>query len=59
MVRIRKAALVALMILAAMVAPIAMPIRMLVLRRRRDGARTEFVVRHERHFELELPETAA
>ena len=57
MVRIRKAALVALMILAAILAPIAVPIRMLVLRRRRDGARTEFVVRHEPHFELELPET--
>jgi hypothetical protein len=45
------------MVLAALVAPIAVPIRMLVLRRRRESPRTEFVVRDEHRSELELPET--
>jgi hypothetical protein len=49
--RIRRVALVALMVLAAVVAPIAVPIRMIVLQRRRVPTRTEFVVRDERRSE--------
>ena len=45
--RLRRFALVALMLFAALVAPIALPIRILVERVRRDTRRTEQVVRHE------------
>jgi hypothetical protein len=44
----RKVALVALLILAAVVAPIAVPIRMLIARRQRPTTRTEQVVRTDR-----------
>jgi hypothetical protein len=43
----RKVVLVAMMLLAAVVAPIALPIRMLVERVKRDTAKTEQVVRRE------------
>ena len=55
--RIRRIALVTLMVLAAVVAPIAVPIRMVVLYLRREAKRTEFVVRDERRSDLELPQT--
>ena len=44
--QIRRMALVFLMIFAALVAPIALPIRIVVLHLKRDTAKTEFVVRH-------------
>jgi hypothetical protein len=44
---LRRVALVALMLFAALVAPIALPIRILVERVRRDTRRTEQVVRQE------------
>jgi hypothetical protein len=56
---VRKAALVALMILSALVAPIAVPIRIVVLHLRRESKKTEFVVRDERVSDLELPETVS
>ena len=56
--RIRRIAFVVLMILAALVAPIAVPLRMIVLQRRRVPTRTEFVVRDERPNALGRPETA-
>jgi hypothetical protein len=46
--RIRRYALVTMMILAAAVAPIAVPIRIVVLHLRRDTSRIEFVVRDDR-----------
>jgi hypothetical protein len=46
--RIRRVALVSLMVLAAVLAPVAVPIRILVLHLRRETTRTEFVVRDER-----------
>jgi hypothetical protein len=54
--RIRKVTLVTLMVLAAAVSPIAVPIRIVVLHLRRDTARTEFVARDERQGH-ELPQT--
>ncbi|MGA9159884.1 MAG: hypothetical protein WB297_03315 [Actinomycetota bacterium] len=56
--RIRRIALVVLMILAALVAPIAVPIRIVVLHLKRDQNKTGFVVREERSSPLQLPETA-
>ncbi len=53
----RRFALVALMILAAIIAPVALPIRMIVVHLRRETSRTEFVVREERRTDLELPQT--
>jgi len=44
--QIRRVALVVLMILAALAAPVALPLRIVVLKRRREVAKTEFVVRH-------------
>ena len=55
---VRKAALVALMILAAVVAPVALPIRMIIARRQRETIRTEQVVRTDRVAETTLPSTA-
>jgi hypothetical protein len=55
--RIRRLALVALMILATLVAPIAVPIRLVRLQRRREARRTEFVVRDRGASALRLPET--
>ncbi|HEY7756063.1 MAG TPA: hypothetical protein VID69_07545 [Actinomycetota bacterium] len=46
--RIRRYALVSMMILAAVVAPIAVPIRIVVLHLRRETSRIEFVARDER-----------
>ena len=51
-------ALVVLMAVAALVAPIAVPIRIVVLHLKRDRNKTEFVVREERSSRLQLPETA-
>ncbi len=45
----RKMVLVTIMLLAAIVAPIALPIRMLFERLKRDSAKTEQVVRRETH----------
>lgn len=56
--RIRRGALVSLMVAAALVAPVALPIRMVVLHLRRDTARTEFVVRHATPGDRLLPEIA-
>lgn len=44
---IRKLALVALMLFAAVVAPIALPIRMIVELRRKDVRKTEQIVRQD------------
>jgi hypothetical protein len=44
------------MVLAAAVAPIALPIRIIVLHLRREATRIEFVVRDERRSHL--PRTA-
>jgi len=55
--QIRRIVLVALMILAAVVAPVALPIRIVVLHLRRDTAKTEFVVRHVAPGEDLLPES--
>jgi hypothetical protein len=46
------------MIMAAVVAPVALPIRIVVLHLRRDTAKTEFVVRHASPGDRLLPETA-
>lgn len=54
---LRKTALVALMILAAVAAPVALPIRMIVALRRRETTRTEQVVRPDRATEQALPST--
>ena len=53
--RLRKAALVTLMLFAAVVAPVALPIRILVERVRRDTRKTEQVVRQETRAELTDP----
>ena len=50
-------ALVSLMILAAVVAPVALPIRIVVMHLRRDTAKTESVVRHIASGTDLLPET--
>jgi len=55
---LRKTALVALMILAAVAAPVALPIRMIVALRRRETSRTEQVVRPDRTTEQTFPSTA-
>jgi hypothetical protein len=55
--RLRRGALVALMVLAAVVAPVALPIRMVVLHLRRETKRTEFVLREERTSPIRLPQT--
>jgi hypothetical protein len=55
--RVRKATVIALMILSVLVAPIAVPIRMVVVHLRRESKKTEFVVREDRRSRLELPET--
>jgi len=46
--RARKVAFVVFMILAAVIAPVAVPIRMLIARRQRPSTRTEQVVRVDR-----------
>jgi len=58
--KIRHTALVLLMILAAVVAPIALPIRIIVLHLKRETPKTEFVVRHVSPGDLlePLPRTA-
>jgi hypothetical protein len=43
--QIRRVALVALMLLAAIVAPVALPIRIVVMHLRRDTAKIGFVAR--------------
>ena len=43
----RKVALVALMLMAAVAAPVALPIRMLIARRQRPTETTEQVVRRQ------------
>jgi hypothetical protein len=53
--RLRKVALVTLMLFAAVVAPIALPIRILVERVRRDTRKTEQVVRQETRAGLADP----
>jgi hypothetical protein len=50
-------AFVTLMVLAALVAPIAVPIRVIRGQRRREPRKTELVVRHERAATLRLPQT--
>ncbi len=55
--RMRRIALVALMVLAAIVAPVALPIRIIVIHLQRETKKTEFVVRQERRTDLELPQT--
>ena len=55
--RLRRLALVTLMILAALVAPVALPIRIVVMHLRRDTAKTEFVIRHVTAGDTVLPET--
>jgi hypothetical protein len=52
--RIRRLALVTLMVLAAVVAPIAVPIRVIRGQRRREVRKTEFVVRSERAAALRI-----
>lgn len=54
--QIRRVALVVLMMFAALVAPLALPLRIVVLKRRREIPKTEFVVRHVTPGRL-LPET--
>jgi hypothetical protein len=56
--RPRRIALVVLMAFAALVAPIAVPIRIVVLALRREPKKTEFVVREDRSSPLRLPKTA-
>ena len=53
--RLRKAALVTLMLFAAVVAPVALPIRILVERVRRDTRKTEQLVRQETRAGLTDP----
>jgi hypothetical protein len=55
--RIRRLALVTLMVLAALVAPIAVPIRVFRGQRRREPRKTELVVHAERSAAPRLPET--
>lgn len=55
--KIRRIALVVLMAFAALVAPLALPIRIIVLKRRREVPKTEFVLR-EVTTGLPQPETA-
>jgi hypothetical protein len=57
--QVRRAALVVLMIFAALVAPIALPIRIIVLHLKRETPKTEFVVRHVSPGDMlePLPET--
>jgi ABC-type phosphate/phosphonate transport system permease subunit len=54
---LRKAALVALMLVAAVAAPVALPIRMLIARRNRPTETTEQVVRDQDAVARTLPST--
>jgi hypothetical protein len=58
--QLRRTALVVLMMFAAVVAPIALPIRIIVLHLKRETPKTEFVVRHIASGDLlePLPRTA-
>lgn len=53
----RKTALVVLFALAAVAAPVALPIRMLIARRQRPVQTTEHVVRADAVAESTLPST--
>jgi hypothetical protein len=55
--RIRRMACVTLTVFAVLVAPIALPIRLIRGQRRREPRKTELVVRHERAATLRLSET--
>ncbi len=55
--RVRRGVLVALLVLAAVVAPVALPIRIVVLHLRRETKKTEFVVLQERADSIRLPQT--
>jgi hypothetical protein len=55
---LRRIALVTLMVLAALVAPVALPIRMVVLHLRREPKTTEFVVREDQTSPIRLPQRA-
>jgi archaellin len=54
---LRKLALVAIMLVAAVAAPVALPIRMLIARRQRPTATTEQVVRRQDASARTLPST--
>jgi hypothetical protein len=56
--RIRRLAFVTLLVLAALVAPIAVPIRVIRGQRRREPRKTELVARFERSAAPRLSETA-
>jgi hypothetical protein len=56
--RLRRIALVVLMAFATLIAPIAVPIRIVVLALRRESKKTEFVVREDRSSPLRLAKTA-
>jgi hypothetical protein len=55
--RVRRLAFVGLMVLAAVVAPIAVPIRVIRGERRRVPRKSELVVRHERAAAPRVSET--
>ncbi len=54
---LRKLALVAMMLLAVVASPVALPIRMLIARRQRPTETTEQVVEAERSNVRTLPST--
>ena len=57
--RLRRIALVSLMVAAAVLAPVALPIRMVVMHLRRETARTEQVVHEQRTSALRPAQTAS